>query len=107
MAAVTLATCLWLIDGLGVRGWTRFFVVYGTNPLVAFLGSGLMARLIGGMIVFEVDGSRVSLQALIHRELFASWLSPKPASLAFALSFVLLWYVILVQLHRRGIVVKV
>ncbi len=107
MAAVSLATCLWLIDGLGLRGWTRFFVVYGTNPLVAFLGSGLMARLIGGMIVFERDGARVSLQALIHRELFASWLSPKPASLAFALCFVLLWYGILVQLHRRGIVVKV
>jgi len=107
MAAVALATCLWLIDMQQVRWWTRPFVVYGTNPLVAFVGSGLMARLIGGMVTMEVDGGRVSLQAVVHRSAFASWLEPKPASFAYALSFVLFWYIVLLLLHRRGIVVKV
>jgi predicted acyltransferase len=106
MAAVTLATCLWLIDMQQVRGWTRPFVVYGTNPLVAFVGSGLMARIVGGMITWEVDGKRTSLQTFVHRTLFTSWLEPKPASLAYALSFVLFWYLVLLMLHRRGIVVK-
>jgi predicted acyltransferase len=106
MAAVSLATCLWLIDGLGVKGWTRFFVVYGINPLVAFLGSGLMARLIGGMIVWETDTVRTSLQQFVYREAFASWLPPKNASLLFAIAFVMLWYAILSLLHRRGVVVK-
>lgn len=107
MAAVTLATCLWLIDMQQVRWWTRPFVVYGTNPLVAFVGSGLMARLIGGMITWEVDGRRISLQTFVHRAAFTSWLEPKAASLAYALSFVLFWYLVLLLLHRRGIVVKV
>jgi len=106
MAAVSLATCLWLIDGLGVKGWTRFFVVYGINPLVAFLGSGLMARLIGGMIVWQTDTGRTSLQQFVYREGFASWLAPKNASFLFAISFVMLWYLILSMLHRRGVIVK-
>lgn len=107
MAAVTLATCLWLIDVQQWRGWTRFFVVYGTNPLVAFLGSGLMARLTVSLITWMEDGRRVSLQGAVHQALFLSWLPARPASLAYALSFVLLWYGILAALHRRGIVVKV
>lgn len=107
MAAVSLATCLWLIDGLGFKGWTRFFVVYGVNPLVAFLGSGLMARLIGGMIVWQTETGRTSLQQFVYREAFASWLAPKNASLLFAIAFVMLWYAILAVLYRRGVVVKV
>ena len=35
MACVTLATCMWIIDEQGVRGWTKPFVIYGTNPLIA------------------------------------------------------------------------
>jgi predicted acyltransferase len=107
MAAVALATCLWLIDVQHWRGWTQAVVVYGTNPLVAFVGSGLLARLIGGLITWESDGRRVSLQQAIHETVFASWAPPRLASLLFALSFVLLWYPILRHLHRRGIVVKV
>jgi predicted acyltransferase len=107
MAAVTLATCLWLIDMQQLRSWTRPFVVYGTNPLVAFVGSGLMARLIGGMITWEADGRRISLQTFLYQATFASWLPPKPASLAYALSFVVFWYLVLLALHRKGIVVKV
>lgn len=107
MAAVTLGTCLWLIDGMHSRWWTRPFVVYGTNPLVAFLGSGLMARLIGGMIAWQTDAGRVTLQQRVYLEAFASWLAPRNASLLYAVTFVVFWYLILSGLHRRGIVVKV
>ena len=107
MAAVTLGVCLWLIDGLGVRAGTRFFEVYGRNPLVAFLGSGLMARLLAGMITWPTADGRTSLQAEIHRLLFASWLPPRTSSLMYALGFVMLWYLILLAMHRRGLVIKV
>jgi predicted acyltransferase len=107
LAAVTLATCLWLIDVQQWRGWTRFFVVYGTNPLLAFMGSGVMARLTVSLITWVENGKQISLQAAFHKAVFLSWLSPRPASLAYAVSFVLFWYVILAILHRRGIVVKV
>jgi predicted acyltransferase len=107
MAAICLATIMWIVDGQGVRGWVRPFVVYGVNPMVAFVGSGVMARLIYSIIKVPYDGQSVALQAAIYRGGFASWLSPMNASLAFAVTFVLFWYVILDQLYRRNIVFKV
>lgn len=107
MAAVTLATCLWLIDVRGSRWWTTPFVVFGVNPILAFVGSGLMARLIYSVISVEVDGRRTSLQAAIYQAVYAPWLPPQVASLLFALSFVLVWLAVLWVLYRRGIFLKV
>src|SRR5690242_1734682 len=107
MAAVSIATIMWLVDIHGMRRWTSFFVIYGTNPLIAFMGSGLLARLIYSVISVNYHGSRTSLENAIYQTLFGSWLSPVNASLAFALCFVGLWYCILVVLYRRKIFLKV
>jgi predicted acyltransferase len=107
MAATTLATCMWVIDALKVTGWDRPFVAFGVNPIVAFVGSGLMARLIYSVISVRYDGKTVPLQTAIYKAGFASWLAPKDASLLFAITFVLVWLVILSVLHRKGIVLKV
>jgi len=101
-ACVLLAICIWTIDVRGWRGWTKPFVVYGVNPLIAFVGSGAMARLLG---IIKVDG--VSLQALVYRTLFKPYFVPQFASLLYAISFVLLWLAILWVLYRRNIVLKV
>ena len=108
MASVTLATVMWLVDVRGWRGaWTRPFVIYGVNPLIAFVGSGIMARLIYSIIKVDYDGASVSLQSAIYQAVFASWLSPLNASLAFALTFVVFWFGILALLYRRRIIISV
>jgi predicted acyltransferase len=107
MAAVTLATCLWLVEVRRATWWTGPWIAFGINPILAFVGAGLLARLLYSVIRVERDGRVVPVQAAIHETLFASWLPPRPASLAFALTYVLLWYVILRALHRRGIILKV
>jgi len=107
MAAVSLATILWITDVERVRWWTRPFVIYGVNPIIAFVGSGMMARVIYSLWKVEYAGQQTAVQAVVYRELFASWLAPKNASLAFALAFVLVWLGILVVLDRRGIHFKV
>jgi predicted acyltransferase len=107
MACVVIATCMWLIDVHGFRKWTKPFVIYGINPIIAFVGSGLMARLIYSMIKVNYEGREIALQAAIYRSIFASWLSPLNASLAFAVCFVLLWLGILTVLYRRNIILKV
>ena len=108
MAALSLATIMWIVDFQKVRGWTKPFVIYGVNPIIAFIGSGVMARLIYSIIkVSADDGRRISLQSWLYQTLFASWLAPENASLAFALAFVLFWYGILYLLWRRNIILKV
>lgn len=108
VGALTLATCIWLIDVAGVRWWTRPFTWFGRNPLLAFLGTGLMSRTIYSLIrVPNVDGTSSSLQRVIYETAYSSWLSPKDASLLFALSYVSLWAAILWWLDRKQLYWKV
>jgi predicted acyltransferase len=107
MAAVALATCIWLIEVRKVIGWSRPFVAFGANPIVAFVGSEMMARLIYSVIEVPYQGDTVSLQTAIYRGAFASWLPPQAASLAFALVFVLFWYAVLAALLRRNLILKI
>lgn len=102
-ACVLLSLCLWVIDLRGVNGWSRPFVIYGMNPLVAFVGSGLMARLTDSLI--KIDGT--SLHTLSYELAFEPYFPAKLASLLWGLCFVLFWFGILAILYRRRIFVRV
>ncbi len=107
LGALTLGTCLWLIDSLGARRWSTPFMIYGMNPIVAFVGSDMMARLIYSVITVPSPSGPVPVETAIYRSAFASWLDPRLASAAFAVSFVLLWLAVLTLLYKRRIFVKV
>jgi predicted acyltransferase len=107
MAAVALATCMWIIEEHRVTAWTKPFVIYGMNPIIAFVGSGITARLIYSIFKVNAGGQQISLQAWIHRTFYTSWLAPRNASLLFAITFVLVWLAILWVLYRRRIFLKV
>ena len=107
MAAVSIATISWLIDIRGVTWWTRPFVIYGVNPIIAFVGSGIMARLIYSLWKVDFRGAPTSIQQVIYETGFHSWLSPRNASLGFALCFVVFWFLILWALARKNIILKV
>lgn len=105
MATLALAGCWLLIDVKGRRAWARPFVVFGVNALAAFFLSSLTARILG---MAPAPGSAEgSLKGWIHQTLFASWLPPVDASLAFALAYVAVWMAVMWGLYRKGIVLKV
>ncbi|MGI9076240.1 MAG: acyltransferase family protein [Gemmatimonadaceae bacterium] len=110
MACVVLATCTWLIDLRHQIKWTKPFVPFGINPMIAFVGSGLMARTIYTLwrVESEQPGKYISIQAAIFGNFFLSWVAePRLASFMFALTFVFVWWAILVLLQRRRIILKV
>ncbi len=107
MASVTLATIMWIVDVHGWRRWTKFFVIYGLNPIVAFVGSGILARMLYSILKVDHGGQRVSVVEAIYRTLVSWGLEPVNASLAFALSFVIVWFGILWALYKKQIVLKV
>jgi predicted acyltransferase len=102
-----LALCYWLIDIKGYQRWTKPFVIFGVNAIVLFVGTGVMARLLGLIKVPKADGTPQALQSFIYNHAFASWLSPNNASLAFAVSFILLWLFLMWLLYRKNIIVKI
>lgn len=92
-----LSAVMWWVDLNGHLGGTDFFLVFGINPLIAYFGSELMANIL----------STGGLSDAVYAATLASWLPPKPASLAFALCYVALWYWILRGLRRRGLIFKI
>jgi len=118
LALQFLALCYWLIDIRGSKWWTKPFVIFGVNAIVLFVGTGVMARLMGMNYGFmgrlssllhitKPDGSPQALQPFIYNHLFASWLSPNNASLAFAISFILLWLFLMWLLFRKNVIIKI
>jgi predicted acyltransferase len=107
MAALGLAAFAWLIDVKKVRSAAMPWAVFGVNPLVAFVGSGVMARLLTSVVKVEWNGRHVPLQKMLYESTFAAWLAPEPASLAWAVAFVAVWLALLWPLWKRGIYVKV
>jgi predicted acyltransferase len=107
LALEFLALCYWLIDIKGYRRWTKPFVIFGVNAIVLFAGTAVMAILMGLIKIPRPDGSRPSLHGLIYDHTYAAWLSPNNASLAFAISFVLFWLLLMWLLYRKNVIIKV
>jgi predicted acyltransferase len=105
-ACVVLATCLWILDVHQIRGWAKPFAIYGVNPLVAFVGSGLMARIIDSLWKVSVAGKPVSVHQLTYQLFFAPYFPDRFASLLWSLCFVAFWLGVLWLLHRRRIIIR-
>ncbi len=102
-----LALCYWLVDVKGYRGWTKPFLAFGVNAITAFFLAGLLPRLLNMIRVTGADGKETGLQGYLYQTLYTPLLSPHNASLAWALSYVLLFLALVWWMHRRHIIIKV
>ncbi|CAM5627187.1 hypothetical protein RLIN73S_00356 [Rhodanobacter lindaniclasticus] len=95
-AALALLAFHWLIDR---RGWPPLGRRFGVNAIAAYAGSELM------QIVLPVLG-----QDTWYRAAFAQWMTPRFGpylpSLAFAIVFVVFWWLVVWAMDRRGIHLK-
>jgi predicted acyltransferase len=109
LASLSLSGCVALFDAgadsRAKRLVARPFTVYGVNAITVFVGSGLLARCVGRL--WKLEDGRSLQQAAFAWLQAAPGLAPVQASLAYALLWVLAWYVVLEVLYRRGIVLKV
>jgi predicted acyltransferase len=101
-----LAFCYWLIDIKKYQRWAKPFVVFGVNAIVLFVGTGLMAKVMG-LIKLPWGERQISSQGWIFQKLFLSWAAPINASLAYALVFILLWLGLMWILYSRKIFIKI
>jgi len=107
LAMHVLAMCYWLIDVRGWRRWSSPLVVFGTNAIVVFVASSLLAKMLGRWKVADAVGGTRSVKAWLFEEGFASWASPLNASLLFALAYITFWLVMLLPLYRAKVFVRV
>ena len=99
LALLTFALCYWAVEIRGWRRWASPFVVLGVNALAVYFLSQLTAQL---LVWLRVDAG-VSAKRFLFEHAFAPWASPVNASLAYAATYLLLWWVAMWGLDRAGI----
>lgn len=97
-----LALLVGVIEIKNWKGWTYFFEVFGRNPLLLYILSGLVIRLLGMIPLGDT-----TLRGFIYQNLYTSWLAPKMASFLFAFSYMLLIWLIGLWMDKRKIYIKV
>jgi predicted acyltransferase len=104
---VVLATFYYFIDIRGHDRWAWPWYVFGTNSILAFVASGLFARILLIWKVVEPDGSTISMYTWIYQHGFATWAGPLNGSLAFAVAYVLLFLGGMAVLYQKNWFVRI
>jgi len=103
---VLLAGCFALVEVNRYFAISRPFEIFGLNAITAFVGSGLVGRLLNRT---HIGGNpdAPSTYEWLYQTLFASWAGPMSGSLLFAIVMVGLWWLAMYGCYRRGWLLKV
>ena len=88
---VIFAGVVWLIDGKGHQRYTRPLVIMGMNAIVVYLASEFVEEAL----------SLTRIHAWIYQTIFAPLASPRNASLAYSVCYVLLMYAIAYGMYKK------
>lgn len=106
LALLCLSICYGIIELEEYRRWSYPFRVLGTNAILVFVGSGILARTLGLWQV-TVAGERISVWAFIYRYLLEPWAGSLNGSLLFPLLLLCVWLSILIPLYQKRIFLKI
>ncbi|WP_316786141.1 acyltransferase family protein [Pedobacter frigiditerrae] len=107
LATIVLSLSYWIIDINNYNRFTKPFVVYGVNAITVFFVSGLMPRLLNMIKIKQSNGDETGALSWFYQTFFPPYFSPINASLAYAITFVLFFYVILWIMYKKNIIIKV
>jgi predicted acyltransferase len=95
-----------VVDLQQSRWWTAPALVFGTNAILAFVLSSVITSSIDHIHV-PGGGAAVSLHRWAYQHIFASWLMPIHASLAYAIMIVLVNLALIFPLYRKRMYVRI
>ena len=110
-AHLVFAWFFFVIDVKAYKRWSSPFLVFGMNALFIYAVSSALESLVDvitvPMLGMAGDASRVSLKDYLMQTVYMPHFSPYNASLAYALSVVLVMYVIGLLMWRKKWFVKI
>jgi predicted acyltransferase len=106
-AMVLLAVCYAAVDLRGWRKWAGPFLVFGRNAIFAFSVSMLAAEISVDFGFRDSRGVLRTWHGWVYNTFFRPYGSPKGASLAFAVFFVLLMFALVWPLDRKKIFIRI
>jgi predicted acyltransferase len=108
MALIFLAMCYWFIDIKGYKKWGKPFIVFGSNAILVFSLSSLIAKITFTVKWTQPNGKEISLKSFLYNNLFTSWTGNNEfSSLLYPIALLLFWLGIMWILYRKNIFVKI
>ena len=105
LASMLLALLTWIIDVKGKRRWSKFFEVFGVNPLFLFVLSDFFA-IVFMAFTFPVGDEQMNVTGYVYSQLLAPVFGDYGGSLVYSLLFIALNWAIGYQLYKRRIYIK-
>ena len=105
LASMLLALLTWIIDVKGKKSWSKFFEVFGVNPLFLFVLSDFFA-IVFGAFTFPVGDKQMNVIGFVYSQLLSPVFGEYGGSLVYSLLFIALNWVIGYQLYKRKIYIK-
>lgn len=106
LATAGLAISYWLIDVHHRKKYITPFVAYGSNAITAYVAADVVLAVLAWIHV-NLHGKTVNLQEYLYQTIFVPNFSPINASLAGAITYVLILMIPMLILYRKKIFIKV
>jgi len=106
-AMLALAACYWIVDVRAWRAWTPPWLVFGMNAILAYALAALVSEISTDFEFLHFHGRETTLHGWIYDKFFVPHFSPVNASLAFAVFFVLVIFVLLWPFYRGKMFLRV
>lgn len=103
-ASLFFALLIWIIDIRKHSCWSRPFEAYGINPLFLYVAGWVMAVLFS--VKFRAGSTVTTIKGFLYRDVFQPLLGNYLGSLAYALLFVVIIWLLGWVLYRKKIYIK-
>ncbi len=107
LAMLALAACYWIVDVRAWRAWTMPFLVFGMNAILAYALAALVSEVSTDFDFTDSRGHDATLHGWLYDRFFVPHARPVNASLAFALFFVLVIFLLLWPFYRKKLFLRI
>jgi predicted acyltransferase len=105
-ALLVLGICYGIVDGLRIKKWAYPFLVFGTNAITVYVGSSLMAKMLG-VVKVSSGGKAIPLKTYITEMTLQPFVGNYIGSLLFPLLLLTVWFFILWPFYKKKIFIKI
>jgi predicted acyltransferase len=106
-AMLALAACYWIVDVRVWRAWAAPFLVFGMNAILAYALAAIVSEVSTDFEFLKFHGRVTTLHGWVYNKYFVPHASPMNASLAFAVFFVLVIFVLLWPFYRGKVFLRI
>jgi predicted acyltransferase len=103
LGMMVFALIYFLADVLNFQKWGVFFTIFGTNAVFAYTLASAWAKT---MEAITVGGDKLTLYKWLYEKVFAAFAGNMNGSLLFAITQVLLVWIVTLILYRKKIFIK-